>query len=49
VPDAMVVLANAQSESGDTVGARRTLEELIAKHPLTDAAEKARQRLVRLK
>jgi tol-pal system protein YbgF len=49
VPDAMVVLANAQSESGDTVGARRTLEELIAKHPLTDAAEKARQRLARLK
>jgi TolA-binding protein len=48
-PDAMLILANAQSASGDQAGARRTLEDLIAKHPLSEAAEKAKQRLARLK
>jgi tol-pal system protein YbgF len=48
-PDAMLILANAQSANGDQSGARRTLEDLIAKHPLSEAAEKAKQRLARLK
>ena len=30
---------------GDAAASRRTLEELIAKHPQSDAAVKAKQRL----
>lgn len=45
VPDAMLILANAHSAQGETQQARRTLEDIIAKHPLSEAAEKARQRL----
>jgi tol-pal system protein YbgF len=48
-PDAMLILANAQNSNGDPGGARRTLEDLIAKHPQSEAAEKAKQRLARLK
>lgn len=49
VPDAMLILANAQSASGDARSARKTLEDLIAKHPLSEAAEKGRQRLAKLR
>ncbi len=45
----MLVLGNAQAQAGDNAAARRTLEDLIAKHPLSEAAEKAKQRLVKLK
>lgn len=48
-PDAMVILANAQAALGDSGAARRTLEDVIAKYPATEAAEKAKQRLARLK
>jgi TolA-binding protein len=41
----MLNIASAQSELGDNAGARRTLEDLIAKYPSTDAGVKARQRL----
>ncbi len=49
VPDAMLILANAQNGAGDTRAARKTLEDLIAKHPLSESAEKAKQRLAKLK
>ena len=45
VPDALLNVASAQSELGDSAAARRTLEELIGKFPQSDAAAKAKQRL----
>jgi TolA-binding protein len=45
VPDALLNIATSQFEMGDGVASRRTLEELIAKHPQSEAAAKARQRL----
>ncbi len=45
VPDALLNIASAQSDLNDNAAARRTLEELIAKFPQTEAAQKARQRL----
>jgi tol-pal system protein YbgF len=49
VPDAMLILSNAQSAAGDLPGARKTLEDIVAKHPLSESAEKARQRLGKLR
>jgi tol-pal system protein YbgF len=49
VPDAMLNLSSAQLAMGDNAAARKTLEELIARFPQTDTAEKARQRLAKLK
>jgi TolA-binding protein len=34
---------------GDNAAAKRTFEDLIAKYPATDSAEKAKGRLARLK
>ncbi|MBU3694881.1 MAG: tol-pal system protein YbgF [Rhodocyclaceae bacterium] len=45
VPDAMLNMASALRESGDVASERRTLEQLIAKFPASEAAEKARKRL----
>lgn len=45
VPDAMLNMASAQFESGDAAGSRKTMETLVARHPTSDAAEKARRRL----
>ncbi len=45
VPDALLNIATAQFELGDSAASRRTLEELIAKYPQSEAAAKARQRL----
>ncbi len=45
VPDALLNVASAQGEMGDSAAARRTLEELIAKYPQSDSALKAKQRL----
>jgi TolA-binding protein len=45
VPDALLNVASAQFELGDGAASRRTLEELIAKYPQSEAATKARQRL----
>ena len=44
-PDALLNIASGQLELGDAASSRRTLEELIAKHPQSEAAAKARQRL----
>ncbi len=49
VPDAMLTIANCQMESKDTKAARKTLEELVAAYPTTDAANAAKDRLSRLK
>lgn len=49
VPDAMLILANAQQSAGDAAGARKTLEDLVAKFPVSEAAEKGKQRLGRIK
>ena len=44
-PDALLNIASAQSDMGDNAAARRTLEELIAKYPKSEASTRARQRL----
>ncbi|MDR0248008.1 MAG: tol-pal system protein YbgF [Burkholderiales bacterium] len=45
VPDAMLNLASAQAELGDRATSRKTLQDIIAQYPTSDAAAKARQRL----
>ena len=45
MPDALLNIATSQFEMGDGAGSRRTLEQLIAKYPQSEAAAKARQRL----
>ena len=45
IPDAMLNIASCQIELGDAAGARRTLEDIVAKYPTSEAAGKARQRL----
>ncbi len=49
IPDALLNLGSAELGIGDAAAARKTWEDLIAKHPNTDAAEKAKQRLARLR
>ena len=49
VPDALLNIATNQIELGDLAGARKTLEELVAKHPGTQAATLAARRLSALK
>jgi TolA-binding protein len=41
----MLSIASSQETMGDRTGARRTLEELVAKHPSSSAAASAKQRL----
>ena len=45
VPDALLAIAAIRGEMGECAASRRLLEELIARHPGSDAAVKARQRL----
>lgn len=49
VPDALLNIASSQLEMGDTVAARKTMDEIIAKHPTSDAADKAKRRLANLR
>ena len=49
VPDAMLNLSSAQIAIGDNAAAKKTLEDLTARFPQSDAADKARGRLARLK
>ncbi|MEN9930645.1 MAG: hypothetical protein RL604_892 [Pseudomonadota bacterium] len=49
VPDALLTLANSQIEAGQKPVGKKTLENLIAKHPDTEAADLAKQALKRLK
>jgi TolA-binding protein len=48
-PEAMLTIANCQLEGKDAKAARKTLEELVAAYPATDAANAAKDRLSRLK
>ncbi|MEO7559409.1 MAG: tetratricopeptide repeat protein, partial [Nitrosospira sp.] len=45
-PDAMLNIASSQQEMNQKAAAKKTLESLIARYPGSDAAQKARQRLV---
>ena len=45
----MLNLSSSQIALGDSAAARKTLEDLANRFPQTDAADKARQRLQKLK
>jgi tol-pal system protein YbgF len=49
VPDALLNLSSSQLALGDDAAARKTLQDLVARFPQTDAADKARQRLTRMR
>lgn len=49
IPDGLLNMASSQVEIGQKALARKTLENLIANYPATEAAEKARRRLGSLK
>lgn len=49
VPEAMLAIANSQSEQKDTRGARATLNELLKKYPQSEAAQAGKERLATLK
>jgi tol-pal system protein YbgF len=49
VPDALLNMGSAELGLGDPAAARKTWEELVSKHPNSEAADKARQRLARLR
>lgn len=46
-PDAMLGMANAQSDAGDAKAAKATLQSLLGKYPSSNAAQVAKQRLAR--
>lgn len=45
VPDALLNIASCQQGLGDAAGAKKTLESVIVKFPLSDAAVRAKKRL----
>ena len=47
--EALLALANCQIELKDPKGARKTLEELIANYPQSDAAQAGRERIKQIK
>jgi tol-pal system protein YbgF len=49
IPDALLNMGSAELGLGDPAAARKAWEELVAKHPDSEAADKARQRLARLR
>ena len=48
-PEAVLAIANCQLELKDTKSARKTLEEVLASYPSSEAAGAARERLARIK
>lgn len=48
-PEALLSVANCQSELKDRAGARRTLDELVKTYPQSEAALAARERLAAIK
>jgi tol-pal system protein YbgF len=48
VPDSMLNMASSQIEMGDAAAGRKTLEDILAKFPISDAANKAKRRLTTL-
>lgn len=49
VPEALLAIANCQLELKDNKGARKTMDELIANYPTSEAAQAAKDRLARLR
>ena len=49
VPDAWLNIASSQFELGDVAAARKTLDAVVTRYPASEAAEKAKRRLVNLK
>ena len=49
VPEALLAMANCQVEMKDLKAARKTLEDLVAKYPGSEAASAGKDRLARLK
>jgi tol-pal system protein YbgF len=49
IPDSLLNLGSAYAAQGDSSSARKTFEDLIARFPQSDAAEKAKARLARLR
>jgi tol-pal system protein YbgF len=47
-PDSLLNIASSQIEMGESLVGRKTLEELVAKFPVSEAAEKAKRRLAAL-
>lgn len=45
IPDALLNIASSQQEMGDNATAKKTLQDLIARYPFSDAADKAKRRL----
>jgi TolA-binding protein len=45
-PDALLAIASVQQETGDNGSSRNTLEDIVARFPSSEAAAKARTRLV---
>jgi tol-pal system protein YbgF len=48
VPDALLNIASSQIEMGETLNGRKTLEDLVARFPVSEAAEKAKRRIAAL-
>jgi len=48
-PDALLIIGTAESSLGDNAAARKTFEEVIARYPSSDAAEKAKGRMAKFK
>ena len=49
VPEAILAIANCQLELKDNKGARKTLDDLVANYPASEAAQAAKDRLARLR
>lgn len=49
VPEAVLAIANCQLELKDIKGARKTLDDLVANYPSSEAAQAAKDRLARLR
>jgi tol-pal system protein YbgF len=45
IPDALLNIASSQQEMGEKAAAKATLQDLIARYPFSDAADKAKRRL----
>ncbi len=49
MPDALLNIASSQAELGETAAAHKTMDELVGKHPASDAADKARRRMANVR
>jgi tol-pal system protein YbgF len=49
LPEALLAIANCQLEMKDSKAARKTLDDLIARYPATEAAQAAKDRVSRLR